>query len=254
MQNYSQVFADTLAEFVSPIVPADQGDNGKGQVCVRALYKINTTMNANVGGIAKTGGQTQFNGVAVDAGLDKSDGTGADYLTDVDLGNGTREIRLAYTPYAPPPAGTPLPPADWVQPTPDWLDWPGPLTLKSDSSSGTPEPGPEPPPVTDYSEVLEALDELGATLATMQVQQQNDTAAIMAHDDANTEKGLQQIRDLVEDVEESLMKIAVLLLLRRPEDPAAASAERETLHAQIRDRRHTRRKLATVASGDPRRI
>ena len=30
MQNYSQVFADTLAEFVSPIVPADQGDNGEG--------------------------------------------------------------------------------------------------------------------------------------------------------------------------------------------------------------------------------
>lgn len=242
MQNYSQAFADTLAEFVSPIVPFDQGDAGKGQVTVRALYKINTTMNANVGCISKSAGQTQFNGVAVDAGLDKSDGTGADYLTDVDLGNGTREIRLAYTPYAPPPAGSPLPPANWVQPTAAMLDYPGPLTLKSDSGGGTPDPNPPP---TDDSAVLDAIAGLASTLSAMQAQQSNDTAYVIATDNENTAKVQQQIHDLVEDAEETLMQIAVLLLVRRPDDAAAATAALDDVRSHVHARRLARKARRT---------
>lgn len=257
MQNYSQVFADTLAEFVSPIVPADQGDNGKGQVTARAAYTINTTMNANVGHIGKNPGQTQYptpsidglKGIAVDALMDKGDGTGADYLTDVDLGNGTREIRLAYTPYAPPPPGTD-PTANYVAPSTTYRDLPGPLTLKADSGGGgTPEPGPDPNPPADYTEVLAALDELAATLANMQVQQATDTAAIIANDDENTEKGMQQIRDLVEDVEESLIKFALLLLVRRPEGEAAALAVEE-MRSHLHARRLARAKKVKTAVGN----
>lgn len=137
MDNFSQVFADTLAEYESPYVPGDQGDAGKGQVTVRAGFKINTTLDPDVGYIAKTGGQTQFHGVSVDALQDKSDGTGADYLTDELQPDGRRLIKLAYTHY--PTAAVP-PTKNWVLPTAPYLDYPGPLVLKGE----TPEP-PDPP-------------------------------------------------------------------------------------------------------------
>jgi len=66
MQNYSQVFAETLAEFESPYVPGDQGDAGKGQVTARAGWKIYSTLNPNVGYIKKNPGQTQYHEIAVD--------------------------------------------------------------------------------------------------------------------------------------------------------------------------------------------
>jgi hypothetical protein len=214
MQNWSQVFADTLNEFESCIVPADQGDAGKGQVCVRAGYTIHTVWDPNVGYISKSAGQTQFNGVAVDALLDKSDGTGADYLTDVDLGNGTREIRLAYTPYAPPPAGTPLPPANWVQPTAAYLELPGPLVLKSDP----PDPAPEPAP-PDNEEVLLRLDVIEQQLVELAAAQSADTAAVLtAIADFRA-----YVTDTVEDVEDFVNKLGkgILFIRRhRPDEPA----------------------------------
>jgi hypothetical protein len=140
MANYSQVFADTLAEFESNLVPGDQGDAGKGQVTARAGYKIHAT-NSNVGYITKQPGQTQYYGIAVDALHDKSDGTGADYLTDELQADGQRLIKVAYTPYPPPPPGTPLPPSNWLAPTAAYLDYPGPMTLKG--SAPEPPDGPD---------------------------------------------------------------------------------------------------------------
>jgi hypothetical protein len=218
MQNYSSVFAETLAEFVSPIVPGDQGDAGKGQVTARAVHKINRTLNANVGYIAKNPGQTQYFGISVAACSDKSDGTGADYLTDVDLGNGTREIRLMYSAYAPPPPGSPLPPADWRYPTDDMLTKGGPLTLKSE----TPVPGPEPEPGPD--EDAARFDALDASVAALSEQVTTSTAEILARSDANTEAIQTQIHDLVEDAEESLKEIGLVLLFLLRRDPAARSA------------------------------
>ncbi len=201
MTNYSDVFAETLALYESLYVPGDQGDAGKGQVCVRAGYTIHTTRDASVGYIAKNPGQTQFYGVAVDALQDKSDGFGADYLTDILQPDGRRLIALAYTPYAiaavPPTAG-------WVQPTAAMLEHPGPLVLKST----TPPPTPEPAPPSKDDEILSRLDDI-------QAQQAADTTTMLARDDANTEKIQTQIHDLVEDIEASLKKAGIVLVIRK---------------------------------------
>jgi len=231
MQNYSDVFAATLAEFVSPIVPSDQGDAGKGQVTARAVYTINTTRNPNVGYISKSGGQTQYHGIAVDACLDRMDGTGADYLTDVDLGNGTREIRLAYTPYAPPPLGTPMPPANWQQPTLDMLEKGGPLTLKA-----PPVPGPDPTPEPPDDELLQALvDTLGrieVTLGSMQAQQAADTQAVLEAIGAN----MARFNQVVEDIEEAATDILLLILMDRPTRKGKAAEQVAPLIARVHAR------------------
>jgi hypothetical protein len=201
MTNYSQVFADTLALYESNYVPGDQGDAGKGQVCVRAGYTIHTTLDASVGYIAKNPGQTQFYGVAVDALQDKSDGFGADYLTDELQPDGRRLIKLAYTPY-PTPAVPPT--TGWVAPTAAMLEHPGPLTLKAT----TPAPTPEPPAPSKDDEILSALDDMRAQAAA-------DKAELLARDDANTQKSMQQISDLIEDVEASLKKAGIALVIHR---------------------------------------
>lgn len=140
MVNYSQVYQDTINEFVSPFVPGDQGDAGKGQVNARAGYKICVGMNPNIGYIAKVPGQTQYHGIAVDAIQDSSTGYGADFLTDELQSDGTRLIKVAYTPY---PAPATPPNYNWIQPTPDYLSLGGPLTLKVQEpippSDGRPE-------------------------------------------------------------------------------------------------------------------
>jgi len=209
MQNYSQIYADTLAEFESPLVPADRGDEGKGQVNARAVYTIHQT-NPNIGHIAKSGAQTAYHGLSVDAALDRSDGTGADYLTDVDVGNGMREIRVAYTPYAPPPLTEPLPPANWVEPTEEQLTYGGPLVLKST----TPPPQPEPtPPPLDYTARFDAIDQQLGVLAT---QADQNTQTVLAA----VQQLEQRINQIVEDAEATLLLVGkVLLLLWRDRPP-----------------------------------
>jgi hypothetical protein len=203
MQNWSQVFQETIDEFESPYVPGDQGDAGKGQVLVRAGYRINTTLDPRVGYISKNPGQAQFYGVATDALTDCIDGSGADFLTDELQGDGRRLIRVAYTPYATPPPGSP-PPTNWVQPTADYLTYPGPLVLKATTPPPQPEPEPEPPP-SDATARFDALDAAHAE--------------IIANANANTEKIQQQIHGLVEDAEATLILIAKVLLLFWRERP-----------------------------------
>jgi hypothetical protein len=218
MDNYSQIFADTLALYESPYVPGDQGDAGKGQVLVRAGYTIHTTINANVGYIAKNPGQVQYHGVACDALLDRVDGSGADFLTDELQPDGRRLIKSVFTAYATPPPGTPI--TNWVQPTADYLNQPGPLVLKTHTAP----PNPDAPPPSDPDVArFDAIDEAIAGLA---VQLEAATAEILARDDANTEKIQQQIHQLVEDAEATLIVIAkVLLLFWRDRPPRTASAQ-----------------------------
>jgi hypothetical protein len=203
MENWSQVFQETIDEFESPYVPGDQGDAGKGQVLVRAGYTIHTTLDVNVGYIGKSPGQTQFYGVAVDALTHRVDGSGADFLTDEPQPDGTRLIKVAYTPYATPPPGTP-PPTNWVQPTADYLTYPGPLVLKATTPPPQPEPAPEPPP-SDTTARFDALDAAHAE--------------IIATSNANTEAIQTQIHDLVEDAEATFILIAKVLLLFWRERP-----------------------------------
>jgi hypothetical protein len=216
MQNYSQVFADTLALYESLYVPGDQGDAAKGQVTVRAGWTINQTINTRIGYIAKNPGQTQFHGVAVDALLDCVDGSGADFLTDELQPDGRRLIKLAYSVYATPPPGTPI--TNWVQPTAAYLDYPGPLVLRGDVPEPGPEPEPEPEPVPD-TDVLAELADIKATLALMQEQQASDTDALLLRSDENTLAIQTQIHDLVEDVENSLRKLGIALWFRRRPAP-----------------------------------
>jgi hypothetical protein len=220
MQNYSSVFADTLALYESLYVPGDQGDAAKGQVTVRAGLTINQTIDPRVGYIAKSGGQTQFHGVAVDALLDSVDGSGADYLTDELQPDGRRLIKLAYSVYATPPPGTPI--TNWVQPTAAYLEYPGPLVLKGAA------PGPEPEPVPE-TDVLAELADIKATLALMQEQQASDTDALLLKSDENTTAILNAIADfrgyvvdVIEDVEEFVNKLGkgILFIRRhRPDEP-----------------------------------
>ena len=157
MQNYSNVFQDTIDEFESPYVPGDQGDAGKGQVTARAGYKINQDFCPTVGYISKNPGQTQYHGIAVDALLDCVDSSGADFLTDELQPDGRRLIRVAYTAYVTPPAGTP-PPTNWVQPTEAHLQYGGPLVLKSTPvppPSGPTPPSPMPPMPTEWSKEID---------------------------------------------------------------------------------------------------
>jgi len=211
MTNYSQVFADTLALYESNYVPGDQGDAGKGQVCVRAGYTIHTTLDASVGYIAKNPGQTQFYGVAVDALQDKSDGFGADYLTDELQPDGRRLIKLAYTPY-PTPAVPPT--TGWVAPTAAMLEHPGPLKLKAT----TPPPEPTPPAPSKDDEILSRLDDI-------QAQQAADTTTILQRGDANTATiraevagVLDYIKHLEHSLEESAKKAALLKVAKRRGD------------------------------------
>lgn len=211
MQNWSQVFADTLALYESPYCPGDQGDAGKGQVLVRAGYTIHTTLDGNVGYISKNPGQTQFFGVAVDALTDRVDGSGADFLTDEPQADGRRLIKVAFTPYAVPPPGSP-PPTNWVQPTASFLDYPGPLVLRS-----TTPPTPTPPP----SAVT--LDDVMALLHQMQAEQNGYTVQILAHTTSETDRVIQRLNELrqeVIDFAEGAGKVLLLRYLReRPEEP-----------------------------------
>jgi hypothetical protein len=201
MQNYSDVFQATIDEFESPYVPGDRGDEGKGQVCARAGYKIHTTMSSATGYIAKSGGQTQYHGIAVDALTDCVDGSGADFLTDELQADGRRLIRVAYTPYATPPPGSP-PPSNWVQPTEEYLTYGGPLVLKNHTAP----PNPDVPPPSDPD--VARFDAIDQQLARMETQQATDTAAIQ-----------QQIHDVIEDAEATLLIIAKLWLLMRRRNP-----------------------------------
>lgn len=179
MKNYSDVYAETLAEFESNIVPADQGDAGKGQVNVRAGYKINQ-QNKDIGFIAKNPGQTQFHGVGVDSLQDKSDGTGADFLTDEKQADGRRLIKLAYSVYPPPAVGSD-PTKGWVQPTHAYLDFPGPMKLRGTVEPPVPIPPipapgklpPPPAPPAQWSTApegsLEWYSEAGHTLDQMYI-------------------------------------------------------------------------------------
>jgi hypothetical protein len=214
MQNFSAIYAETMQDFETMIVPASMGDAAKGQVNVRAGYKIYSLGHTTVGFIAKNPGQVQHLGVAVDCLLDNRDGSWDDYLTDVPVGDGSlREVRLAHTPHG--PAGSP-PYTGWVQPTLAMTQQPGPLTLKESPGPG-PDPGPGPAPPADTSEVIAKLDQVLAALDQMRNQQAADTARVIANDDANTEKIQSQIHGVVEDAEASGKKIlAIWMAANRP--------------------------------------
>jgi hypothetical protein len=131
-------------------------------------------------------------GYSVDCVLSKVDGTSYDIATD--------SAGLAQPvnggPSAPYPADIPR----WREPTKE-------LAQLEES---TPGPTPQPP---DNSEIVSAIvaEILNAIAAS--------EAAIMAHDDANTQKILDMITSIKDQVEESLQKALVLILAKRRRNP-----------------------------------
>lgn len=198
MQDYTQQFREALAEFESPIVHAGEEDAAKGQVTVLAGFRIHQIYDPNVGYIRKHAGQTQFAGVSVDALLDQSDGSGADFLTDVDVGNNLREIRVVFTRYPPAKLGTRLPPDNWVQPTLEHVNTPGPLVRRLELPGEIEQPGEVPPAEGDR------LDRIEAAIANLEQQIREAADRAIATDNANTEKIQQQLHAIVEDAERSL--------------------------------------------------
>ena len=154
MQNWSHVVADTLNEFESLYVPGDQGDAGKGQVLVRAGYRIYSRNRCERGLHRQVAGPDAILRRRRRCAQDKSDGTWADYLTDILQPDGRRLIALAYTPHNDAIAAGTNPADGWVQPTAAMLEHPGPLVLKS----AAPVPGPEPTPPADDAVLAELAE------------------------------------------------------------------------------------------------
>ena len=82
-------------------------------------------------------------------------------------------------------------------------------------------PTPEPPPVDQTT-----IDDLFAKMEALGEQQEQDTQALMAHGDANTQHILDTIDSIKTQVEESLQKALAIWLLkqrREPDDTAPAA-------------------------------
>jgi hypothetical protein len=166
-------------------------ENDKGLICRRAAYYVHTERDATHGLMEKTEGNNSM-GYSVDWILRQTDGVGWDVTTD----DGVNALPVNGSEHPPDPSYIPR----WRQPT-------------AELAQLSPAPVDPDPPETD--------DELFEILETMQIQQANDTAAILARDDANTQRILDTIDSIKTQVEDSLQKIGKLLiwLRRREEDP-----------------------------------
>jgi len=130
-------------------------------------------------------------GYSVDWILRQTDGVGWDITTD----DGVNALPVNGDEHPPDASYIPR----WRQPTAELAQ-----------ISATPEPEPPPEEVSD--------EELFEILENLEIQQANDTAAILARDDANTQRILDTIDSIKTQVEESLQKF-LLIYLRRRNDP-----------------------------------
>lgn len=187
---HSELKAEGL---IAPRTNQDQVEQDKGAVVRRAAYYANLR-DPTHGLLAKTSGNNSM-GYSVDWILRVTDGEGWDVVTD----DGTQALPLNGGPVGADPARIP----DWRQPTAELAQ-----------ISSTPEPGPEPPPVDQTD-----IDDVYAQLEALAAQQAQDTQLLLAHDDANTQRIVDQIDGIKTQVEESLQKaLALIVIHRRRED------------------------------------
>jgi len=177
-----------LEGLIAPRDNQDAVEQDKGLVVRRAAYYANQ-LDPTHGLLAKTSGNNSL-GYSVDWILRSTDGEGWDVVTD----DGTQALPLNGGPVGADPIRIP----DWRQPTAELAQ----------ISATTPPPDE----TTDLDEVFELLE-------TLEIQQANDTAAILARDDANTQRILDTIDSIKTQVEESLQKaLAAVIIHRRRED------------------------------------
>lgn len=218
MDNYSAIVAQVLSEdFTSPVVVAEQEEQGKAQLTRAAAWEI-YKIDSRVGLLRKTSGN-QVHDLATDVLLDRSDGSWVDITRATGVGNPTVTIVAQWLHNS----GNGVP-TGWVQPTLELALMPGPMP-RADGQI-PPQPEPEPPDNINVA-ILQALEDITATqahqnvqLEKIQEQANRNTASILARDDYNTEKIQQQIHQVVEDAEKTLKEVAALYLVKnRPESP-----------------------------------
>lgn len=191
---YDQVeraHAELKAEgLIVPRTNQDQVEQDKGLLTRRAAYYAHQ-LDPSQGLLAKTSGNNSL-GYSVDWILRSTDGEGWDIATD----DGTQALPLNGGPVGPDPVRIP----DWRLPTAE---------LAQLASTPPPEPPEE---STDLDEIFDLLE-------TLEIQQANDTAAILARDDANTQRILDTIDSIKTQVEESLQKALAILIHRKRDEP-----------------------------------
>lgn len=228
MDNYSAIVAQVLSEdFTSPVVVAEQEEQGKAQLTRAAAWEI-YKQDSRVGMLRKTSGNN-VGGLAVDVLLDRSDGSWVDVATATGVGNPTVTIKAHWLHNS----GNGVP-TGWVQPTLELALAPGPMPRADGSQNPNPEPEPPPPDNINVA-ILQALEDITATQAhqnvqldKLQEQANRNTASIIAKDDYNTEKIQQQIHQVVEDAEKTLKEVVALYLVKnRPESPETSDQQKK---------------------------
>lgn len=169
----------------------DEVEQDKGLLTRRAAWYVNQQRDPAHGLLAKTSGNNS-QGYSVDWILSSRDGDGWDIATD----DGVNALPLNGDAHGPDPARI----ADWRSPTAELAQMP--IGGSGGGETTPPEPTPTPPP--DYSEILHAISA--------------SEAAIMAHDDANTQRVLDMIDSIKTQVEDSLRKALGLVVIKRKRD------------------------------------
>jgi hypothetical protein len=219
MQNYSGIVNQVLSEFTSNNIPAAEEEAGKAQLTRAAAWEI-YKIDSDIGLLQKTSGNN-IDGLSVDVIVSKSSGDWTDIATATGVGTPTVTIEAVWITHT----GTP-PGARWVQPTAQLAIKPGPMQ-RSGPTPVPPNPTPIPPVDPGYKEIMDALNviintQLVHTDKMNQITSQaaGNMAKMNEHDDNNTDKIIQELRRIVEDMEETLKKAMVLLLASRdPGEP-----------------------------------
>ena len=175
---------------IGPRTDQTQVEEDKGLICRRAAYHVFTERDASHGLMEKTSGNNS-QGYSVDWILRSTDGVGWDVTTD----DGQSAFPVNGDQHPPDPSYIPR----WRQPTAELAQY------------DEPEPGPAPPDQQD-------IDDIYAQLEALAAQQAQDTATLLARDDANTQRIIDTIDSIKTQVEESLQKALVLILAHRRRD------------------------------------
>ena len=176
----------------------EQVEQDKGLLTRRAAYYAFTERDETHGLLEKSYGNNSM-GYSVDIIVDTA-GTFWDVATD--------SSGMAQPSNGGPAGPDPELAERWTQPTAALAQ------IDPDTPGPGPGPGPAPDDEDELEEILEALDRLEETQA-------RDTAMIIARDDLNTQRVMDELHRIVEEFEATAQKVLVLWLAQnRPDQPA----------------------------------
>lgn len=135
--------------YKSAIIPAEQEEFGKAQLCRQVAYEMNL-VDDNIGLLKKTGGNNVLD-MSVDIIMDKRDGSWADVVSSEQLPGGLVRIKAVWVGHPPDIVGW----QDlWVKPTLKLANTAGPMQLVNEPPAEPDEPAQpgdpdQPPPATN---------------------------------------------------------------------------------------------------------